>query len=122
MHDYFTDLSLNPITTARGGFNFGVGPGFQVFVARSVALVFEVGYSYSWFKLSDDFVKSSRVGQATPRFGFAFAFAVFLQGLATSGGPVRPALERPTPLPLQTVEPSGSTATRTELRIRSASF
>jgi hypothetical protein len=122
MHDYFTDLSLNPITTARGGFNFGVGPGFQVFVARSVALVFEVGYAYSWFKLSDDFVKSSRVGQATPRFGFAFAFAVFLQGLATSGGPVRPALERPTPLPLQTVEPSGSTATRTELRIRSASF
>jgi hypothetical protein len=58
MHDSFTDLSLNPITTARGGFNFGVGPGFQVFVARSVALVFEVGYAYSWFKSSDDLVES----------------------------------------------------------------
>jgi hypothetical protein len=52
----------------------------------------------------------------------AVAFAVFLQGLATSGGPVRPALENSTRLPLQTVESSGSTATRTELRIRSASF
>jgi hypothetical protein len=30
--------------------------------------------------------------------------------------------ENSTPLPLQTVEPLGSTATRTELRIRSASF
>jgi hypothetical protein len=52
----------------------------------------------------------------------AVAFAVFLQGLATSGGPVRLALEKSTPLPLQAVEPSGSTAARTKLRIRSASF
>lgn len=61
-------------TKVFGGFNFGVAPGFQIFVARSAALVFEVGYAYSWFKLSEDFIKSSRIGQATLRFGFAFAF------------------------------------------------
>jgi len=41
----------------------------------------------------------------------AVGFAVFLQGLATSGGPVRPALEKSTPLPVRAVEPLGSTAT-----------
>jgi len=61
------------IRDPSGGFNVGVAPGFQVFVAEHVAWVFEVGYAYSWFR-TDVIVSRFTLGQATIRTGLAFAF------------------------------------------------
>ena len=57
-----------------GGFNWGVSPGFQVFVAQHVGVLIEFGYAYSWFKLNHSFAKKIALGQGTLRFGFTFAF------------------------------------------------
>lgn len=63
-----------PKTGVYGGFNFGVTPGFQVFVARSTALIFEVGYAYSWFQIVGSVFSKWSLGQATLRLGIAVAF------------------------------------------------
>jgi len=57
-----------------GGFNFGLSPGFQVFVAPDFALVFEVGYALSWFKVGGLADEKFTLGQAAIRVGFAAAF------------------------------------------------
>lgn len=57
-----------------GGFNFGLSPGFQVFVASGFALVFEVGYAFSWFKVGGLADERFTLGQAAIRVGFAAAF------------------------------------------------
>ena len=57
-----------------GGFNFGLSPGFQVFVASGFALVFEVGYALSWFKVGGLADERFTLGQAAIRVGFAAAF------------------------------------------------
>lgn len=72
--DLLDEFNFNSASVVRGGFNVGVAPGFQVFVARHAALVFEVGYAYSWFKIDNALVKTTSIGQATLRFGFSFAF------------------------------------------------
>jgi hypothetical protein len=56
-----------------GGFNFGVAPGFQVFVGSGVALIFEIGYAYTWLKVGD-LNAVVTFGQPTFRIGFARAF------------------------------------------------
>jgi hypothetical protein len=58
----------------HGGFNFGLSPGFQVFVAPDFALVFEVGYALSWFKVGGPSDEKFMLGQAAIRVGFAAAF------------------------------------------------
>jgi hypothetical protein len=59
-----------------GGFNFAVGPGFQIFVSDNLAVLFEVGYSYSWFSITTVFDEAGilTLGQATLRVGIARAF------------------------------------------------
>ena len=57
-----------------GGFNVSVAPGFQVFVAENVAVVTEVGYAYSWFRIKGPLLRRLSIGQATIRVGLAFAF------------------------------------------------
>ena len=61
-------------TGVFGGFNWGVAPGFQIFLAEHVGLVFEVGYARSWFKIGSSILKSLKVGQATLRFGVTIPF------------------------------------------------
>lgn len=62
----------------HAGFNVGASPGIQLFFSKSVALVFEIGYAYSWFRISDQGEDASlrklTLGQLTLRPGFAFAF------------------------------------------------
>ena len=72
--DLLDEFNFNSASVVRGGFNVGIAPGLQVFVARHAAIVFEVGYAYSWFKIENALVKTTSVGQATLRFGFSFAF------------------------------------------------
>ncbi len=50
--------------------NWGMAPGFQIFLAERFGLVFEVGYARSWFKIGSSVLKNIKVGQATLRFGF----------------------------------------------------
>jgi len=57
-----------------GGFNTGFAPGFQIFVSSSLALIFEVGYAFSWFKIGGSGNEILTLGQATIRLGFAVAF------------------------------------------------
>ena len=58
-----------------GGFNFAIAPGFQIFVSSNVAVLFEIGYSYSWFGIPDDFYPwTLTLGQATIRTGIVRAF------------------------------------------------
>lgn len=60
------------------GFNVAASPGIQLFFSKSVALVFEIGYAYSWFRISDQgenvSLRKLTLGQLTLRPGFAFAF------------------------------------------------
>lgn len=66
-----------PFTASKyveGGFNWGIAPGFQVFVTRHLGLIFEVGYARTWFKSGASLATSTKLGQATLRFGFSFAF------------------------------------------------
>lgn len=72
--EIYDGVFLDPKTGVYGGFNWGIAPGFQIFVTRHMGLVFEVGYAKSWFKIGSSFLQSTRVGQATLRFGFTFAF------------------------------------------------
>ncbi|MBT8453583.1 MAG: hypothetical protein KJO40_16585 [Deltaproteobacteria bacterium] len=72
--DLLDEFNFNSASVVRGGFNVGVAPGFQIFVARHAALVFEAGYMFSWFKIDNALVKITSIGQATLRFGFSFAF------------------------------------------------
>lgn len=59
----------------HGGFNVGASPGFQVFLGDVVALVVEVGYAYSWFRIKEqDALRRLTLGQLTFRTGLAFAF------------------------------------------------
>lgn len=57
-----------------GGFNWGIAPGFQVLVTEHLGVVLEVGYARSWFKLGTAFLENTKIGQATLRIGFVFAF------------------------------------------------
>ncbi|MGB5809840.1 MAG: hypothetical protein WBG86_04870 [Polyangiales bacterium] len=58
-----------------GGFNVGIAPGFQVFVTHHVAVVLEVGYGYSWFRIKGGpLLDKLTLGQATIRTGFSLAF------------------------------------------------
>ncbi len=61
-------------TGVFGGFSWGVAPGFQIFVTRRMGLVLEVGYAKTWIKIGTVVLENTTVGQATVRFGFAFAF------------------------------------------------
>jgi len=65
---------LMPKSGVFGGFNWGVAPGFQIFLAEHIGLVFEVGYARSWFKIGSSILKNIKVGQATLRFGFTVPF------------------------------------------------
>lgn len=65
---------LMPKSGVFGGFNWGVAPGFQIFLAEHIGLVFEVGYARSWFKIGSSLLKNIKVGQATLRFGFTVPF------------------------------------------------
>mgnify|MGYP001818641816 CR=1 FL=1 len=72
--ELFDGVFLGSKTGVFGGFNWGVAPGFQVFVTRRIGLVVEVGYAKTWTKIGTSALESTTVGQATVRFGFAFAF------------------------------------------------
>jgi hypothetical protein len=54
------------------GFNAALAPGFMVFVTDTVGTFFEVGYSYGWARFDGEL--TGTLGQATMRFGVAFAF------------------------------------------------
>lgn len=71
---YFDDASSVPNDGLGLGFNVGVTPGFQVFVAQHIGLVFEFGYAYTWFNIGGSYLQKTSIGQATLRFGFTFAF------------------------------------------------
>lgn len=72
--EIFDGVLANPKTGVFGGFNWGVAPGFQIFLAEHMGLIFEVGYTRSWFKIGSSFLKNIKVGQATLRFGFTIPF------------------------------------------------
>ncbi|MFW2390157.1 MAG: hypothetical protein ACN4G0_17605 [Polyangiales bacterium] len=72
--DYFDGIQTNAITGVYPGFNFGVTPGFQIFVAEHLGLVVEFGYAYSWFKIGRTYISRTRIGQGTLRFGFTVPF------------------------------------------------
>jgi hypothetical protein len=67
---------INDFNSIGGGFNFAVGPGFQIFVSDNLAVLFEIDYSYSWFGLSTvfDTTETLTLGQATIRTGIVRAF------------------------------------------------
>jgi hypothetical protein len=65
---------LGSKTGVFGGFNWGVAPGIQIFITRHVGLVVEVGYAKTWIKIGTSILENTTVGQATVRFGLAFAF------------------------------------------------
>jgi len=55
------------------GFNIGFAPGFQIFVAPKLGVLFEVGYMYDWGKYRDGDIILS-LSQAVIRFGFTVPF------------------------------------------------
>ena len=57
-----------------GGFNVALSPGFQIFVASNLALVFEVGYGFGFFQVGGAGNERLLLGQTTIRAGFAAAF------------------------------------------------
>jgi len=56
-----------------GGFNVGGGPGFQVFVAKQVAVIAEFVYQYSWWKVNKG-QNTFTLLQPNFRVGIAVAF------------------------------------------------
>lgn len=72
--EIFDGVFADPKTGVFGGFNWGVAPGFQIFVTRRMGLVFEVGYAKTWIKVGTSVLENTTVGQATVRFGFVLAF------------------------------------------------
>ena len=72
--EFVDPTGFNLVDEVYGGFNFGLAPGFQFFVADGFAIVFDVGYAFTWFKIGGDSNLRWTLGQATVRVGFAAAF------------------------------------------------